>query len=98
MLRRVALVIIDVSEESSASIIRVTRIGKLGTLAVTNNRHNLTIVVIATFQTLACPYAQNCLLTTQLTSWVQTASSHSVFSIHLSLNCWCELHNTLVTI
>jgi hypothetical protein len=31
MLRRVALVITDVSEERSASIIRVTRIGELGT-------------------------------------------------------------------
>jgi hypothetical protein len=37
MLRRVALVRIDVSEEVSASIIRVTMIGKLGTtLAVTS--------------------------------------------------------------
>jgi demethoxyubiquinone hydroxylase (CLK1/Coq7/Cat5 family) len=34
MLRRVALVRTDVSEELSASIIRVTRIGELGTLAV----------------------------------------------------------------
>jgi putative heme degradation protein len=42
MLRRVALVIIDVSEELSASFIRVTRIGELGaTLAVTSNRHTL---------------------------------------------------------
>jgi hypothetical protein len=31
MLRLVALVITDVSEESSVSIIRVTRIGELGT-------------------------------------------------------------------
>jgi hypothetical protein len=38
MLRRVALVRIDVSEELTASIIRVTRIGELGTLAVTSNR------------------------------------------------------------
>jgi hypothetical protein len=38
MLRRVALVITDVSEELSASFIRVTRIGELGTLAVTSNR------------------------------------------------------------
>jgi hypothetical protein len=39
MLRRVALVRTDVSEELSASIIRVTRIGELGiTLAVTSNR------------------------------------------------------------
>jgi hypothetical protein len=38
MLRRVALVRTDVSEEIIASIIRVTRIGELGTtLAVTSN-------------------------------------------------------------
>jgi hypothetical protein len=34
MLRRVALVRTDVSEERSVSIIRVTRLGELGTLAV----------------------------------------------------------------
>jgi hypothetical protein len=39
MLRRVALVRTDFSEELSASFIRVTRIGELGTtLAVTSNR------------------------------------------------------------
>jgi hypothetical protein len=39
MLRRVALVRTDVSEELSASIIRVTRIGELViTLAVTTHR------------------------------------------------------------
>jgi hypothetical protein len=39
MLGRVALVRTDVSEEPSSSIIRVTRIGELGTtLAVTSNR------------------------------------------------------------
>jgi hypothetical protein len=42
MLRRVALVRTDISEEHSASFIRVTRIGKLGTtLAVTSNRRML---------------------------------------------------------
>jgi hypothetical protein len=42
MLRRVALVRTDVLEELSASIIRVTRIGELGTtLSVTSNRHTL---------------------------------------------------------
>jgi hypothetical protein len=42
MLRHVALVRTDVSEERSASIIRVTRIGELGTtLAVTSNRRTL---------------------------------------------------------
>jgi hypothetical protein len=39
MLHHVALVRTDVSEELSASIIRVTRIGDLGTLAVTTNQH-----------------------------------------------------------
>jgi hypothetical protein len=39
VLHRVVLVRTDVSEELSASIIRVTRIGELGTtLAVTSNR------------------------------------------------------------
>jgi hypothetical protein len=42
MLRSVALVRTDVSEELSASFIRVTRIGELGTtLAVTSNRRTL---------------------------------------------------------
>jgi hypothetical protein len=42
ILRRVALVGTEVSEELSASFIRVTRIGELGTaLAVTNNRRTL---------------------------------------------------------
>jgi hypothetical protein len=42
MLRRVALVRTDVSEEYSASIIRVTRICEIGTtLAVTSNRRTL---------------------------------------------------------
>jgi hypothetical protein len=41
MLRRVALVRTNVSEERSASIIRVTRIGELGTLAVTSNLRTL---------------------------------------------------------
>jgi hypothetical protein len=42
MLQRVALGRTEVSEELSASIIRVTRIGELGTrLALTSNRHTL---------------------------------------------------------
>jgi hypothetical protein len=42
MFRRVALVRTYVSEELSASIIMVTRIGELGTaLAVTSNRRTL---------------------------------------------------------
>jgi hypothetical protein len=42
MLRRVALVRTDISEDLSACIIRMTRIGEQGiTLAVTRNRRNL---------------------------------------------------------
>jgi hypothetical protein len=42
MLRRVAVVRTDVSEELSASFIRVKRIGELGTmLTATSNRHTL---------------------------------------------------------
>jgi hypothetical protein len=37
LLRRVALVRTDVSEEPSAPITSVTRIGELGTLALTSN-------------------------------------------------------------
>jgi hypothetical protein len=38
MLRRVALVRTDVSEELSASMIRMTRIGELGSTAVSSNK------------------------------------------------------------
>jgi hypothetical protein len=41
MLRRVALVRTDVSAKRITSIIKVTRIGELGTLAVTSNRSTL---------------------------------------------------------
>jgi hypothetical protein len=42
MLRLVALVRTEITEEPSASIIRVTRIGELGTtLAVTSNRRTV---------------------------------------------------------
>jgi hypothetical protein len=41
MLHYVALVRTDVSEELSVSLIRVTRIGELGTLAVTSNHCTL---------------------------------------------------------
>jgi ribosomal protein L7Ae-like RNA K-turn-binding protein len=44
MLRCVALVITDVSEEHNVSFIMVARIGELGTtLGVTSNRHTLRI-------------------------------------------------------
>jgi hypothetical protein len=53
VLRRVALVRIDVSEEFSASFIRVTRIGELGTtLAVTSIVRSSPILVILTKEAL----------------------------------------------
>jgi hypothetical protein len=46
MLLRVALVRTDVSEELSSSIIRVTRIGEVGTtLAVTSNQRTVTLMM-----------------------------------------------------
>jgi hypothetical protein len=46
MLGRVAVVRTDVSEELSASFIRVTKIGELGTtLAVTSNRRTLRMIL-----------------------------------------------------
>jgi demethoxyubiquinone hydroxylase (CLK1/Coq7/Cat5 family) len=41
MLHHVALVRTDVSKERTTSIIRVTRIGELGTLAITSNQSML---------------------------------------------------------
>jgi hypothetical protein len=53
MLRRVALVRADVSEELSATFIRVTRIGELGTtLAVTNNWRTLDFVFLRSVRQL----------------------------------------------
>jgi hypothetical protein len=47
MLRLVALVRTDVSEELSASFIRVTRIGELGAmLTVNNNRRSVRLLLV----------------------------------------------------
>jgi hypothetical protein len=46
MLRHVAVVRTDVSEELSASFIRATRIGVLGTLTVTSYRRTLRRVLV----------------------------------------------------
>jgi hypothetical protein len=51
MLRRVALVKTDVSEESGASFIRVTRIGELGTTqAETSNRRTQRTSAVSNIQ------------------------------------------------
>jgi hypothetical protein len=59
LLRRVALVRTDVSEEPGASIIRVTKIGELGTTqAATSNRRTLRI--FASFRVVAYRSAKMC--------------------------------------
>jgi hypothetical protein len=54
MLCHVALVRADDSEGRKATIIRVTRIGELGTSAVTNNRHTLQRVLVALIMEELC--------------------------------------------
>jgi hypothetical protein len=67
ILRRVALVRTDVSEEFSPSFIRVT-IGELGTtLAVTSNRHTTSVVprspILVTLMKEALRSSETCVLT-----------------------------------
>jgi hypothetical protein len=62
MLRRVDLVRPDVSEELSASFIRVTRIAELRTLAVTSNRRTLR-AILATLMKEALRSSETSVLT-----------------------------------
>jgi hypothetical protein len=56
VLRCVALVRTDVLEELSASFIRVTRIGELGTtLAVTSNRRTLRLLLVTAYVVPSSP-------------------------------------------
>jgi hypothetical protein len=56
MLHSAALVKTDVSEELSASLIRLTRIGELGTaLAVTSNRRTAIFIVTAVISARLSP-------------------------------------------
>jgi hypothetical protein len=58
MLRRVALVRTDVSGERSASFIRMTRIGELGTMqAVTSNRSTLRRIGISSHRASVVSYS-----------------------------------------
>jgi hypothetical protein len=55
MLHRVALVRTDILEEISASFIKMTRIGELGTmLAVTSNQHTLRAILVALMKEALC--------------------------------------------
>jgi hypothetical protein len=60
MLRHMALVRTEVSEENIASIIRVTRIGELGpALAVTINRSKLLVYTTTLSARRNCPSSKN---------------------------------------
>jgi hypothetical protein len=60
MLRRVALVRTDVSEERNTSMIRVTGISKLGiTLAVTSNRCTLQEIPAVFWDVTPCGSCEN---------------------------------------
>jgi hypothetical protein len=64
MLRHVALVRTDVSEELSASIIRVTRIGELGTtLALTSNQRTLLLCSLRRLIVMANVHSSQILVT-----------------------------------
>jgi hypothetical protein len=54
MLRRVVLLRTDVLEEPSSPIMKVTRIGELGTLAITSNR--LTLLSISSSRSSVASY------------------------------------------
>jgi hypothetical protein len=63
MLRSVALVKTDVSEERSDSVIRVTRIREVGkTLAVTSNLRTLEEIIVGTSKSRAEQYPKDAIL------------------------------------
>jgi hypothetical protein len=85
MLSRVALVRTEVSEELGSSIIRVTRIGELGTLAVTSNRSVFLRSVSGLVVTANVPISPNLVAVTMMeglssyeTQFIQ--EQHSVIS------------------
>jgi hypothetical protein len=81
MLRSVALVRTDVSEELSASIIRVTRIGELGTtLAVTSNRRTLSSLCISSQCASVASYGKRSMILVTLMMEVLSSSETSVIT------------------
>jgi hypothetical protein len=82
MLRRVALVRTDVSKERIASV-RVTRIGKLGTLAVTSNLSGMQTNILAR-------YCECCLRSSILVTLMMEAIHSSETSV-LTRATWCNI-------
>jgi hypothetical protein len=78
MLRSVALVRTDVSEELSTSLIRVTRIGELGTtLAVTSNRCTLVTASIVPSSLILVPLLKEVLSSSE-TSVLTSATRRNI--------------------
>jgi hypothetical protein len=76
MLRRVALVRTDGSEEYSASIMRVTRIGELGTtLAITSKQITLCSPILVTLMMEAIRSSEPSVLTRTTRRNIQEVSS-----------------------
>jgi hypothetical protein len=63
MLRRLALVRTDVSEEASTSIIRVTRISELGTTLAVNSNPRTQRVILVTLMMEALGSSESSILT-----------------------------------
>jgi hypothetical protein len=81
MLCRVALVGTDVSEERSASFIRVTRIGELGTtLAVTSNRLTLRRLLVTASVVLSSPILVTLMIEALSSSETSVQEPHGVTS------------------
>jgi hypothetical protein len=99
MLHSVVLVRTDVSEELSASFIRVTRIGELGTmLAVTSNRRRLNFFVPPKCMFLQEPHGVTSQKTAfcshrceNLKSYITSVTSPHITDLHYE-SCCCKPH------
>jgi hypothetical protein len=82
----VALVRTNISEELSASIIRVTRIGELGTLAITSNQRVLVMANVPSLQIFVTLMMEE--LSSSGTSVLTKATGHHILEddiLHTSI-------------